>query len=93
VRPIYHHLSDRVKAHVFLCMLAYYVEWQMRERIFKDIISGASVQRPSLDEALSFCSVIASPLISSKRDRPPPSKPQAATKTTPDLLVVHPGIA
>jgi transposase len=30
VRPIYHRLSDRVKAHVFLCMLAYYVEWQMR---------------------------------------------------------------
>ncbi|MEQ8468774.1 IS1634 family transposase, partial [Coleofasciculus sp. E1-EBD-02] len=30
VRPIYHHNSDRVKAHVFLCMLAYYVEWHMR---------------------------------------------------------------
>ena len=30
VRPIYHHLTDRVKAHVFLCMLAYYVEWHMR---------------------------------------------------------------
>ena len=30
VRPIYHRLADRVKAHVFLCMLAYYVEWHMR---------------------------------------------------------------
>ncbi len=30
VRPIYHHLSTRVRAHVFLCMLAYYVEWHMR---------------------------------------------------------------
>jgi len=30
VRPIHHHLADRVKAHVFLCMLAYYVEWHMR---------------------------------------------------------------
>ncbi|EDX72258.1 hypothetical protein MC7420_927 [Coleofasciculus chthonoplastes PCC 7420] len=30
VRPIYHRNSDRVKAHVFLCMLAYYVEWHMR---------------------------------------------------------------
>ncbi len=29
VRPIYHHLSDRVRAHVFLCLLAYYVEWHM----------------------------------------------------------------
>jgi hypothetical protein len=30
VRPIYHWLNDRIKAHVFLCMLAYYVEWHMR---------------------------------------------------------------
>lgn len=30
VRPIYHRLVDRVKAHIFLCMLAYYVEWHMR---------------------------------------------------------------
>jgi hypothetical protein len=33
VRPIYHHLPDRVRAHVFLCMLAYYVEWHMREKL------------------------------------------------------------
>jgi len=31
VRPIYHHLEDRVRAHIFLCMLAYYVEWHMKE--------------------------------------------------------------
>jgi transposase len=31
VRPIYHHLEDRVRAHIFLCMLAYYVEWHMRQ--------------------------------------------------------------
>ena len=31
VRPIHHHLTDRVRAHIFLCMLAYYVEWHMRE--------------------------------------------------------------
>ena len=30
VRPVYHWLSTRVKAHVFLCMLAYYVEHHMR---------------------------------------------------------------
>ena len=30
IRPIYHRLADRVKAHVFLCMLAYYVEWHLR---------------------------------------------------------------
>jgi transposase len=31
VRPIFHHTEDHVRAHVFLCMLAYYVEWHMRE--------------------------------------------------------------
>lgn len=30
IRPIFHHLADRVRAHAFICMLAYYVEWQMR---------------------------------------------------------------
>jgi transposase len=30
IRPIYHRLADPVKAHVFLCMLSYYVEWHMR---------------------------------------------------------------
>jgi hypothetical protein len=31
VRPVYHWLADRVRAHVFLCMLAYYLEWHMRQ--------------------------------------------------------------
>ena len=30
VRPIHHRLADRVRSHIFLCMLAYYVEWHMR---------------------------------------------------------------
>ena len=30
-RPIHHRLADRVRAHIFLCMLAYYVEWHLRE--------------------------------------------------------------
>ncbi len=33
VRPIYHWSNDRVRAHVFLCLLAYYVEWHMRRRL------------------------------------------------------------
>jgi len=33
VRPIYHRLEKRVRAHVFLCMLAYYVEWHMRRAL------------------------------------------------------------
>ena len=40
VRPIHHHLENRVRSHIFLCMLAYYVEWHMlaawREMLFSD---------------------------------------------------------
>ncbi len=31
IRPIHHWLEKRVRAHIFLCMLAYYVEWHLRE--------------------------------------------------------------
>jgi len=31
LRPIHHRLEDRVKAHVFLCMLAYYLTWHLRQ--------------------------------------------------------------
>src|SRR2546425_1563899 len=33
VRPIHHRKADRVRAHVLLCMLAYYVEWHMRRAL------------------------------------------------------------
>ncbi len=33
VRPIFHHKEDRVRSHVLLCMLAYYVEWHMRRAL------------------------------------------------------------
>ena len=33
VRPIFHHVPDRVRSHVFICMLAYYVEWHMRQTL------------------------------------------------------------
>ena len=33
LRPIHHWLAPRVRAHVFLCMLACHVEWHMRERL------------------------------------------------------------
>ena len=33
VRPVFHYSEQRVRAHVFLCMLAYYVGWHMRERL------------------------------------------------------------
>ena len=33
IRPVYHWRAPRVRAHLFLCMLAYYLEWQMRQRL------------------------------------------------------------
>jgi hypothetical protein len=30
IRPIHHRTEERVPAHIFLCMLAYYVEWHLR---------------------------------------------------------------
>jgi transposase len=40
IRPIHHHLETRVRAHIFLCMLAYYLTWHLKRAwaplIFKD---------------------------------------------------------
>ncbi len=33
MRPFYHKTDDRIRAHVFLCMLAYYLRWHMRQRL------------------------------------------------------------
>jgi transposase len=33
IRPIYHKTDDRIKCHVFICMLAYYVMWHMNQRL------------------------------------------------------------
>src|ERR1700720_2621011 len=53
IRPIHHWLAPRVRAHVFLCMLACHVEWHMRERL-KPILfddddpAAAARERPSI---------------------------------------------
>jgi hypothetical protein len=51
IRPIHHHLEDRVRAHVFLCMLAYYLTWHLRQAwaplLFKD------EQPPTLQDPVS----------------------------------------
>ena len=44
VRPIHHRLADRVRAHIFLCMLAYYVEWHMREAWRELLFADTEVQ-------------------------------------------------
>jgi len=52
VRPIHHRLAQRVRAHVFLCMLAYYLVWHMRKALapllFEDHDKeNAAIERPS----------------------------------------------
>ena len=33
IRPTYHQLDSRIEAHVFLCMLAYYLQWHMQQKL------------------------------------------------------------
>jgi transposase len=79
VRPIHHRLEDRVRAHVFLCMLAYYVEWHMRRKLapllFEDHDKVAATMRRE--------SVVKPALRSEAAER------KAATKQNEDGLPVH----
>jgi transposase len=79
VRPVHHWLAERVRAHVFLCMLAYYLEWHMRQRLapmlFDDTDKAAA-------EALR-ASVVA------KARRSPAAVSKQSTGRTMDGLPVH----
>ncbi len=79
VRPVRHWLADRVRAHVFLCMLAYYLEWHMRQRLapmlFDDTDKDAA-------EALR-ASVVA------QARRSPAAVTKQTTGLTEDGLPVH----
>ena len=78
VRPIRHRTEARVPAHIFLCVLAYYVEWHMRRALapllFED--DDLPAARPRRDPVLP-----AQPSASAKAKK--------ATHTTPDGLPVH----
>ena len=79
VRPIHHYRPERVRAHVLLCMLAYHVEWNMRQRLApvlfdEDDPAAADAARAS----------IVSPA------KPSPSaRRKAAGKRTPEGMPVH----
>lgn len=79
VRPIYHRLGTRVRAHVFLCMLAYYVEWHMRERLAPLLFDD--------EQAEQAAAARRSPVAPAERSRSAQQK--AASKTTGDGLPVH----
>ena len=42
VRPVYHKKDDRIKSHVFICMLAYYVMWHMKQKL-RPLFAAAGV--------------------------------------------------
>jgi hypothetical protein len=79
IRPIYHWLADRVRAHVFLCMLAYYLEWHMRRRLAPMLYDETDKQAA---EALRS-SVVA------KAERSPAAVTKQTTGRTEDGLPVH----
>ncbi|HIC35426.1 MAG TPA: IS1634 family transposase, partial [Gammaproteobacteria bacterium] len=79
VRPIHHRLEDRVRAHVFLCMLTYYVEWHMRDSLAPLLFDEDD---PEAAEQLRR-SVVA------KAQRSASAKKKAATKKTPDGWPIH----
>jgi hypothetical protein len=79
VRPVYHRLADRVRAHVFLCMLAYYLEWHMRQRLAPMLFDDADKQAAEASRA----SVVA------QAQRSPAAVQKQTTGLTPDGLPVH----
>jgi transposase len=79
VRPIHHRLPDRVRAHILLCMLAYYVEWHMRQRLAPILFDDDDKPQAQADRTS-----IVSPATRSQS-----AKNKARTKLTPDGLKVH----
>ena len=76
VRPIYHYAENRVRAHIFLCMLSYYVEWHLR-RAWKTLLFASEVdtlfERDPVKPA----------------EPTPQSRRKARTKKTEDGFPVH----
>ena len=79
VRPIYHRRADRVRAHVFLCMLAYYVEWHMRQKL-KSIL---------FDDHDKAAADAARPSVVAKAERSEAARRKAHNRCTDDGLPVH----
>jgi Transposase DDE domain len=79
IRPIYHYVSPRVRAHVFLCMLAYYLEWHMRQALAPMLFDDHD---PAAGEALRSSPV-------TKAQPSPAAERKARKKHTDDGQPVH----
>jgi transposase len=79
IRPIYHHLADRVKAHVLVCMLSFYVEWHMRRALAPMLFDDHDPQAAET----------ARKSIVSPAERSPQAKSKDFSKRTEDGMPVH----
>ena len=79
LRPLYVYSDDHVRAHVFLCMLAYYVEWHLRRQLkpllFDDDDPDGAIRDPDTPVAPA--------------QRSPSAKHKLRTRTTPQGLPLH----
>ena len=79
VRPVFHYSEQRVRAHVFLCMLAYYVEWHMRRHLTPMLFDDEYLDEASARRA--------SPV--AKAVRSEQAKVKDATRRAEDDLPLH----
>ena len=79
IRPIHHRLSDRVRAHVFVCMLAYHVEWHMRALLAPMLYDDADKQAAAAER----------PSVVAKARRSAEALTKETTGRTADGLRVH----
>jgi hypothetical protein len=79
IRPIRHRTEDRVRAHVFLRMLSYYLSWHMQDRLAALLFTDDD--KPAAQAART------SPVAPAGRS--PRARAKAAAKHTPDDLTVH----
>lgn len=79
IRPIYHALSDRVRAHAFLCMLAYYVEWHMRRALAPLLFAEEDSEARQATRITIVAPTRATPVALAKRNK----------KVTPDGFPVQ----
>ena len=79
IRPVYHWLADRVRAHVFVCMLAYYLEWHMRQRLAPMLYDDTDKDAAEAQRS----SVVA------KAERSPAAVTKQTTGRTDDGLPAH----
>ena len=79
VRPIYHRLEERVAAHIFLCVLAYYVEWHMRRALAPLLFD---------DEEKEYARTLRASVVSPAM-RSPAAEEKAQTRKTAEGRPVH----